>query len=69
MKVYVVDRGAYENNYIDKIFLRQKDAEGYVAQLEEEYAQRKASNGWAVMDDCCSWTEYEVEQALPIPVA
>ena len=65
MKVYVVDKGAYENNHIDKVFLRRGDAERYVRDREAEAAINAEGQGYRGMDDCWDIEEYEVEQVEP----
>jgi hypothetical protein len=65
MKVWIVDSGAYENNYIDKIFLSQTAAEEYVLLRNKEAEEYEKENGYRPMDLCWDLTDYEVETEAP----
>jgi hypothetical protein len=60
MKVWVVDTGAYENNYIDCIFSNELQAEAYVNEKNEEAEKLAAIRGGRSFGDKWIMTEYEL---------
>jgi hypothetical protein len=65
MKVWIVDAGAYTNNYIDKIFLSQDAAEAYAKSENDKAAAEAIAKGGPRFRPIGSWwdvTDHEVEE-------
>jgi hypothetical protein len=60
MKVWVVDSGGYEDNYIDKIFRTEEAATQYAKQKNDEEAVKVAALSYRATPDLWSVCEYDV---------
>lgn len=61
MKVWIVDTGAYQNNFIDKIFLTEDAARQYAKSMNDEAAAKAIVQGYRSMDDSWDVRDYDVE--------